>query len=149
VPALAQLAMIFIDKLLPYVPPGVLIENAGLVAQAQTVRMLASGFIVTSLLWASALAATIDRRLRRAGVFFAMCAALTLFGVIHSPAPGSPIFVPWQLDANYQSAVFQYASGYGLAAVLLLAWDVLATMKGVRPIEVDDVLVPGDHTDGA
>jgi len=111
--------------------------------------MLASGFIVTSLLWASALAAMIDRRLWRAGGFFVICAALTLCGVIHSPAPGSPIFVPWRLDSTYQPAVYQYAAGYALAAVLLVAWGLFAKMKGIRPIEVDDVLAPGDHTDAA
>jgi adenine/guanine/hypoxanthine permease len=149
VPALAQLAMIFIDKLLPHVPVTFLNENPALVAQNQTVRMLASGFIITSLLWASALAAMIDRRLWRAGGFFAICAALTLFGVIHSPAPGSPIFVPWRLESTYQPAVYQYAAGYALAAGLLVAWGLFARIQGIRPIEVDDLLAPGDHTDAA
>jgi AGZA family xanthine/uracil permease-like MFS transporter len=146
VPALAQLALIFIDKLLPLasreLPPP-------MAAELQTVRMLSSGFIVTSLLWASALAAIIDRRLWRASSFFGLAAGCALFGIIHSPAPGSPLFLPWQLDMEFQRLVYSYALGYTLVAGLLIVWGCLLKARGIPPIFGDDILLPGDHSDAA
>ncbi len=146
VPALAQLALIFIDKLLPLVSREL---DAAVAAELQTVRMLSSGFIVTSLLWASALAAMIDRRLWRASGFFLLAACCALFGIIHSPAPGSPLFFPWQLDTQFQRPVYSYALGYFLIAVLLAAWGCLLKSRGVQPLRGDDILVPGSHGDAA
>jgi AGZA family xanthine/uracil permease-like MFS transporter len=85
--------------------------------------MLSSGFIITSLVWASALAAMIDRRLARSALFFLIAAVFTLFGVMHSPAPGSPLFFPWSLASEYRPLVIQYALGYALVALLLFAWS--------------------------
>jgi len=146
VPALAQLVLIFVDKLSPLV--GRELEPQ-LATELQTVRMLSSGFIVTSLLWASALAAMIDRRLCRASGFYFLAAGCALFGVIHSLAPGSPLFVPWQLDGQFQRLVYSYALGYTLVAVLLVAWGCLLKSRGVQPLFGHDVLMPGNHTDAA
>jgi AGZA family xanthine/uracil permease-like MFS transporter len=146
VPALAQLALIFIDKLLPLVGHDL---EPQLAAELQTVRMLSSGFILTSLLWASALAAIIDRRLWRASAFFFLAAGCALFGIIHSPAPGSPLFLPWQLDVVFQRPVYCYALGYLLVATLLVAWGCLLKSRGVRPFFGNDDLVPGNHSDAA
>ena len=63
-------------------------------------RILANGYIVTSLLWASALAAMIDRRLQVAAAYFAVAACGTLFGVIHSPLPGSPRVLALAIDVG-------------------------------------------------
>jgi AGZA family xanthine/uracil permease-like MFS transporter len=126
VPALAQLALIFIDRIV-----GGLGGSAPPAEQAtvETIRMLASGFIITSLVWASALAAMIDRRLARSAVFFLIAGVCTLFGVMHSPAPGSPLFLPWKLAAEFQAPVFQYAIGYVLVAVMLFAWSSLIQVE--------------------
>lgn len=134
VPALAQLALIFVEKF----PPTVL-SSLGPSSQAeiQTVRMLSSGFILTSLIWASALAAMIDRRLPRAAIFFLLAAFLTPFGVMHSPLPGSAMFLPWRLSGEFQALVLQYSLGYLLVAVLLFAWGQLLTAQGIRPIDSD------------
>ena len=134
-PALAALVLIFVDKL--FGDPAVVASqvHAGSVADLtlradlQTVRALANGFVLTSLLWASALAAMIDQRLRLAGAYFALAGVFALFGIIHSPLPGSPLFLPWrwvegQVVAGLPPAAFrvmlQYAGGY--AAVALLLW---------------------------
>src|SRR6185369_13303745 len=63
VPALAQLGLIFAEKLLPFVNGPLNAQTSG---DLQTIRMLSSGFILTSLIWASLLAALIDHRLLRA-----------------------------------------------------------------------------------
>lgn len=146
VPALAQLGVIFIDKLLPLAGGHI---DERLTAELQTMRILSSGFIITSLLWASALAAIIDRRLWRAGGLFVLAAIFTLYGVIHSPLPGSPLFLPIGLTAEVQRPVFQYALGYTIAAALLFAWGFMLRSQGVKPLDGDDVLLPGDHTDAA
>ncbi|MCA9153216.1 MAG: hypothetical protein KDA38_00450 [Planctomycetales bacterium] len=93
----------------------------------QTLRMLAGGFIVTSLLWASALAAIIDRRLKLAGGYFLLAAVCSLFGIIHSPLPGSPLVNPFALPENLpnnaagQTPLYM-AAAYLTVAVLLAAW---------------------------
>jgi AGZA family xanthine/uracil permease-like MFS transporter len=103
-------------------------------AELGTIRILANGFIVTSLIWASALAALIDRRLWRAACFFLVAGGLTLFGIMHSPEPGAPMYLPWQLAAEAQRHVLQFAAGYVAAALLLFAWGWLLKSQGVAPI---------------
>jgi adenine/guanine/hypoxanthine permease len=151
VPALAQLALIFIDKILT--PPAISmvgrIMSDGLTAELQTVRILANGFILTSLIWASALTAIIDRRLCRAASLFLLAGILTQIGAMHSPLPGSPLFLPWQLSTDFQRPVYQFMLGYLLVAALLFAWGWLLQSQGVGPIESDETLLPGDHTDAA
>jgi adenine/guanine/hypoxanthine permease len=131
VPALATLGLIFVDK--TFGDP-LLIQNeitiAGLkgeslVGELTTLRILANGFIVTSLVWASALAAIIDRRLSRAAAFFLLAGLCALFGVMHSPLPGSPLFLPWQLAESSQRFVYQFALGYTLVAALLFIWGLM------------------------
>jgi AGZA family xanthine/uracil permease-like MFS transporter len=133
VPALATLGLIFIDK--TFGDP-LLIQNEiaiaalqgeSLVGELTTLRILANGFIVTSLVWASALAAIIDRRLPRAALLFLVAALCTLFGVMHSPLPGSPLYLPWQLAEQSQRFVYQFSLGYLLVAALLLVWGLLNT----------------------
>jgi AGZA family xanthine/uracil permease-like MFS transporter len=99
-----------------------------------SVRMLYNGFIVISLIWASALAMLIDHRLYRAAIFFAMAAVFTLFGVMHSPLPSGAMYVPWDLGSDPTGKVdynvtlapimFRWALGYGLVAVLLGIWGM-------------------------
>jgi AGZA family xanthine/uracil permease-like MFS transporter len=107
---------------------GLIGETSGLLGKnIQTIRALAGGFIVTSLLWASALAALIDRRLLRAAGFLAIAGVCSLFGVIHSPMPGSPLVLPWRLPENLpQNAAGQtplyFAAGYAVASILLVGW---------------------------
>jgi AGZA family xanthine/uracil permease-like MFS transporter len=137
VPALAQLGLIFIDKLLP--PAGSQLDDR-LAAELQTMRVLSSGFIITSLLWASALAAIIDRRLWRTASLFLLAAIFTLFGVIHSPLPGSPLFLPIGLPVEVQRPVFQYALGYAIAAALLFVWGFMLRSQGVKPLDGDQLL---------
>jgi AGZA family xanthine/uracil permease-like MFS transporter len=95
----------------------------------QTLRCLAGGFIITSLIWAAALAMLIDGRLVRAAFYFALAGLLALFGVIHSPLRNEQIDLPQrvlgQISATFQEAVryqtpYHWAGAYGLVALLLL-----------------------------
>jgi AGZA family xanthine/uracil permease-like MFS transporter len=109
----------------------------------QTLRILAGGFIVTSLIWASALAAVIDRRLSLAATWFAVAAACALFGIIHSPLPGSPLVNPLQLPENLPRMAagqtpFYLAAAYLAASALLLAWGWISTENNAN----DDPIWP-------
>lgn len=96
------------------------LNNPALAEQIMTLRMLQNGFIVTSLLWASALAAIIDRRLIGAAIYFAVCAVCTLIGIVHSPFPDGSTFLIWNLEAEALELVVRYAAGYLIVAGLLL-----------------------------
>ena len=132
VPAMAYLVMIFADNLLAgrtldELPP-TLGENL------QTLRSLSSGFIVTSLLWASAAAALIDRRLMLAAGFFSACSICSLFGVMHSPLGGGPLMVPWNLPELPEVAEGQgplaFGAGYAMVAALMLFWGMFIHQNG-------------------
>jgi AGZA family xanthine/uracil permease-like MFS transporter len=128
-PALAYLALITLKQVLP--PNGAAPDDAA--SMVQTLRCLANGFIVTSLLWGAALAALIDGRYRVAAAYLAVAGVLALFGVIHSPLLAEAIALPndvlTQLDAlptekMKETALFQtpyhWAAAYGLTAILLV-----------------------------
>jgi len=132
VPALAYLVMIYVKQAL--VAGGLsitgLAEQAGTHSQAefasnlQTIHMLSGGFILTSLLWASALAGLLDRRLMRAAFYFAVAGVLSLFGVIHSPLPDSRIVLPWSEfhEVSSGQTPIYLSLAYGAMALLLVAW---------------------------
>ncbi|MEM7452920.1 MAG: permease [Planctomycetota bacterium] len=113
-----------------------------------TLNVLAGGFIITSLLWASALAKIIDRRLIDASIYFAVGGILVLFGVIHSPL-NDQMFWPWQLgqsdasgvayfDAEQKRIVIEYAISYLLVAVILYGMNFVLPPKELEPVETDE-----------
>jgi adenine/guanine/hypoxanthine permease len=79
--------------------------------------VLGNGFILTALVWGSALVAIIERRLRVAAAVLSIGAVATLFGLIHSPLPGGAVFWPWAVASGTPHAL---AAAYGVAASLLL-----------------------------
>ena len=96
VPALAALAFNFPNQILGVLGKSINdISKPELREELFLLQMLSNGFILTSLFWASALAAIIDHKLKRAGFLFAICGMLTLFGMMHSPFPSASMFVPW------------------------------------------------------
>ena len=128
VPAMAKLVVVFTGSILSQVGRTIDSLQPPLPEQLQTIQMLASGFIVTSLLWGAALAALIDRRLRVSSLFFAIAAACSLFGVIHSPYPDERLLLPWSLPAGLPHAAasqtpFYMATAYLAVALLLLMWS--------------------------
>jgi AGZA family xanthine/uracil permease-like MFS transporter len=142
VPALAALGLIYVDKILGEISAlGVAVEqlSESLQTEIQIIRILANGFIVTSLLWASMLAAIIDRRLAVAAVYATIAAVAAFFGIIHSPLPGSPMFVPWDLDATAASTPYGYLSGYLATALLLLIWSYWGRTSGQLNLETKEI----------
>jgi AGZA family xanthine/uracil permease-like MFS transporter len=128
-PALAYLALIPLDMALAGRP----IDGAATVT-VQALRCLAAGFIVTSLLWASALAAMLDGKLIRAAGYLAVAAACSLFGIIHSPLQPPVIALPGTVVARmpHDPAIlcqtpYHWAAAYVLSAVVLI---LLSRMHG-------------------
>ena len=124
VPALAALVKIQSDKLLAAGAE----PSAQLAGELFSVRILAAGFIVTSLVWAGLVTALVDRRLGRAACWTLAAAALTLCGVIHSPYADGRLFLPWALDPLPAEAAgrtpWHIASAYAALALLFVAWAV-------------------------
>jgi adenine/guanine/hypoxanthine permease len=125
-PALAYLALIPMDQVLAGGRPG-----PGVAAAVQSLRCLAGGFIVTSLLWASALAAMLDGRLVRSAGYLGVAGLCSLFGIIHSPLQPSAIALPSVVLAQMPQDVaircqspYHWAAAYGLAAILLIALSI-------------------------
>ncbi len=126
-PCLAYLAMIPLDMALgPERQP-----TPDSATKILALRCLASGFIVTSLLWASALAGVLDRRMFRAAAYLGVAAICSLVGIIHSPLAPAVIGWPWDVHARMRDVYglmpemlcqspYHWAGGYLLAAGLLM-----------------------------
>lgn len=121
-PVLAYLALIPVDMALAGRPPA---PHAAVAAQS--LRCLGNGFIVTSLLWASALAAMLDGRLVRAAGFWSIAGVCALFGIIHSPLQPAVIGLPHHVLAQMPTdpaircqSPFHWTAAYALAAVLMV-----------------------------
>ena len=88
----------------------------------QTLTMLSNGFILTGLLWGSMLAYLIDHKARQAALYCAVCAVLTLFGIIHSVMPSGELYLPWRVTSTH--------AHYMLAAAYLALSCILFLLRG-------------------
>jgi AGZA family xanthine/uracil permease-like MFS transporter len=133
-PALAYLITIPLNQALGPRPP-----DPKALLLVQTLRCLANGFIVTSLLWAASLAALLDGKYVRSAVYLVVCAVCSLFGIIHCPLPDAAVNLPGRLlqavPEEFKSAV-QYQTPYHWAAAYLLAAGLLLLLP----------LLPGRQT---
>jgi len=129
VPALAAMMVIHSDKMLA---AGATPEGP-LAVEVYTLHVLASGFIVTSLVWAGMTASLIDRRLLRAALWAVAAGGMTLFGIIHSPFPDGRLFVPWAIGELPAEATgrgpLSMAAGYLLLAMTFTLWRFAGVEK--------------------
>ena len=131
VPALAYLAWIALNQVLP--ETGKPFEKLSPPVQrwVQTDLMLANGFIVTSLLWGATLSRLIDGRVRSGAATMALAAGFAWFGVIHSPLPDGPIIPPSEavarlkregrFEASARQTPYHWAAAYAGISLTLLA----------------------------
>ncbi|HXN06785.1 MAG TPA: MFS transporter [Nitrospiria bacterium] len=84
----------------------------------QNLVVLSNGFIITSLIWASALTFLIERKFLKGAVFLFLGGILSLFGVIHSPYPDGRIFFPWH---DHPEISLQLSAAYFLSGLFLIA----------------------------
>ena len=94
------------------------LTNPAFINTVAVMIMLASGFIVTAMLWGAAVAFLTDRKVVPACITLLICAALSLFGFIHSVLPSGGVYLPWNVDSRLP---WHWAAAYtGLALVLLV-----------------------------
>lgn len=148
-PALAKLVMVYLgqfggainwDQVTPQ-------EAGNLQNLTLHLQILAGGFIITSLIWGSAVARIIDRRFYSAAMYWTAGGIMVLFGFMHSPLNGDKMFWPWQIGMvtefdgtvvfkpEVQQAVIQFAVAYFVMAGLMLA---LGFMLKQEPINSDE-----------
>jgi adenine/guanine/hypoxanthine permease len=130
VPALAYLALLALNQLLPELGKPFAELRPQTQHWIQSVTMLSGGFIVTSLLWSTAVAHLIDGRVRPAAWVLVLASAFSWFGVIHSPLPDNPILPPPSVMALLEregraaatagQTPYHWAAAYALMAVSLL-----------------------------
>ncbi len=133
VPALAYLAMITVNQVLPQI--GFTNLNPAAQQWVETDLILANGFILTSLLWGTMLAHLIDGHFRAAAATTVLAAAFSWFGVIHSPLPSGPIIAPAEAvarlkrEGRFHAAAHQtpyhWAGAYGAVTLALIAIGTL------------------------
>jgi len=142
-PAIARLVMIMFDQLGIAFALDFEIAPGGASELIHQITVLSGGFILTSLLWASATAKIIDRRFSVAAIYFAVGGVLTLFGVMHSPLPGDRMFWPWQLfdgtsfSAEQAASVRDFAIAYLVVALLMYGLEVLLG-EDLKAIDSDE-----------
>jgi adenine/guanine/hypoxanthine permease len=92
------------------------LTNPAFINTVGVMIMLASGFIVTAMLWGAAVAFITDRQIVPACITLLICAALSLFGFIHSVLPSGGVYLPWTIPSELP---YHWAAAYsGLALVL-------------------------------
>ena len=143
IPAMAKLVMIYVGQYVQAAELGAeeFEYPQYLKDQELYLRVLAGGFIITSLVWASATAKIVDRRYFSASIYFALGGMFVLFGVIHSPLPGDQMFLPWQMTdpeiftEKSRTVVLEFAVAYLVMAVLMF---ILGSWSKATPIETDE-----------
>ena len=93
-------------------------EGHGL-PELATIATLGNGFIITAMIWVTALVAMIDGQMRRAVLALLVGAVLTLFGFIHSVDPRGGIYLPWALEGLPRIIMWQFFGAYVALAVVL------------------------------
>jgi AGZA family xanthine/uracil permease-like MFS transporter len=128
-PSVAQLVAIFLSQIqggalmtaaldpeLTARASGIL--NPAFIRTCGVMIMLANGFILTALLWGSAAAFLIDRRVVAASAVLAVCGVLSFFGFIHSVLPSGGVYFPWRITTT--PLPYHWMAGYiGLASLLV------------------------------
>jgi AGZA family xanthine/uracil permease-like MFS transporter len=142
-PALAYLGKVLLEVAMgPRAPE----DGFGLL-RVQTLRCLANGFIITSLLWGAALACLLDGRYVRSAAYLLVAAACAFVGVIHSPLASGAIDLPWnvlsQVAPEFAAVVrfqtpYHWCGAYVAAAGLLLALAWLAPGSGEKTEAIRD-----------
>jgi AGZA family xanthine/uracil permease-like MFS transporter len=127
IPAVAALVLIQANGLLGAVgkSPADLVGDGRLTFG--TLLVMGNGFVLTALVWGSALAAIIDRRLGPAAGVLGAGGLATLFGLIHSPLASGAAFWPWSVASATPLVI---AGAYGVAAALLLVLAPRAALTG-------------------
>jgi adenine/guanine/hypoxanthine permease len=128
-PIIAQLGLILVK---PIALPLFQLLKVDAQHTVYTLAILGNGFIVTGMLWGAALAHLIDRKLIESAVFWFVCAAFTVIGLIHSVRLDGSMYLPWAIGEGAKHA-FTIAGAYALLGAALLAVGLVR-----KPIPADE-----------
>jgi AGZA family xanthine/uracil permease-like MFS transporter len=117
VPAVGYLVLTYADSFVGKLDPAILLPRA-LTEELSILHAVGHGFILTAILWGGFLAELIDGKFRSAASYLLLCAAFTMFGLIHSVTPSGEIYIPWHLANGF---VWQITLGYAIVGAVLLA----------------------------
>jgi AGZA family xanthine/uracil permease-like MFS transporter len=121
VPVAAAVVLIELGGLLPALGKSPADLTGEAAATYRALLVLGNGFILTAVLWGSALVYVIDRRPAAAALVLALTSLATLCGLVHSPLASGAVFWPWAAGAPLTVAA-PLAGAYGaLAGLMLLA----------------------------
>ena len=107
--ALPSLAFVIYLEMSPLLAPGSPALSGETAETVGVLKLLASGFVITAVLWGAAAAALIDRSFVKSGGYLVAAALFCLFGVIHSPAAQGTLFLPWRAGSPIP---FHFAAAY-------------------------------------
>ena len=97
-----------------------LISNAGAtLPEVLVIIALGNGFILTGMLWGSFLAEMIDHRLRICSFYCWILALFSYFGIIHSSAPDSNVYLPWSLTGTARMIPYEFGQCYLLLGAMM------------------------------
>jgi AGZA family xanthine/uracil permease-like MFS transporter len=102
------------------------LTNPAFINTVAVMIMLASGFIVTAMLWGATVAFLIDRKVIPACITLLICGALSLFGFIHSVLPSGGIYLPWNVASELP---WHWAAAYSGLALVLVALSSTVSFK--------------------
>jgi AGZA family xanthine/uracil permease-like MFS transporter len=135
-PALGSLVLIYFDQFAGEFSAAAAgaVFPPRIAALHETMRVLGHGFILTAMLWGGITAHLVDRQVRRAGLLLLLCAAFSLFGVIHSVMPHGELYLPWRLDTQLP---FTIAASYFLLGMFAIVRKkpYMITVEGRTPGE--------------
>jgi AGZA family xanthine/uracil permease-like MFS transporter len=127
IPAIAELVLINWNSLLGAMPLAPERLPPAQQSSYHALTLLANGFIVSAMLWSTLVIDLIDRRRGRALAVCVLAAALTLFGVIHSPYADGRLFVP---DPSVPHSTWALSAGYLLLGTVTWAIDRFDPRRG-------------------
>jgi len=117
IPAVAALVLIQANALLGSVGKGAPDLSGPGRLTFDALLVLGNGFVLTALVWGSALCCIIDRRPGPAAAVLGAAGVAALFGVMHSPLASGAVFWPWSVGS---ATPLGFAGAYGMASALLL-----------------------------
>lgn len=139
VPALAYLALITLNHVLPEMGK----PFGGLRPDTQqwivTVTIHSGGFIITSLLWGTCLTHLIDDRMKTAAATLSLAGVFAWFGIIHSPLPSGLIKTPaavlrqLEQEGRARAAANQTPYHWAAAYAAMAATMIVLGRIGHRP----------------
>ena len=123
IPSIADAALIQVNSILGALGKGISDLNADMQAGLLALTALGNGFILTAMLWGSAISFLIYGRIRAFAITMVSIICLTLFGVIHSIHPNGAVYLPDFTSLGYANRI---ALGYLIFLLLTLLFHRIA-----------------------